>query len=168
MEALDQTGYKSSDDAFEAPFGRRLRGAHERTEVAAPWGGSEHVPVVSVGPATQIELDGDQVRFLVPFAGLRPNEHWLQAFRRLQQDWPMELVEPRLDEGRGIYLGPLPVDALDRHVAALKAAVERANRIYVDEIEPELRRQREAALRREEEERRLRADVESRLKALLG
>ena len=166
MEALEHAGYQERDASFEGGFGQRLRGAHERAEIEDSWR-VDH-PVVSLGSATQIELDGREVRFLVPFAGQRPNEHWLQAFRGLMHTWPVELAQPRLDEGRGLHLGPLPVDRLDEHVAALKTAVGEASRIYTNEIEPELRRQREQALRREEEERRLRAEVESRLKALLG
>ena len=167
MEALDHRGFEEAGESFEPGFGRRLRGAHERAEVDTSWG-AERAPIVTLGAATQIELDGREVRFLVPFTGQRPNEHWLQAFRGLLRSWPLDLVEPRLDEGRGLHLGPLPADRVEEHVEALKSAVAEASRIYTDEIEPELRRQREEALRREEEERRLRVDVESRLKALLG
>jgi hypothetical protein len=167
VEALDHRGFEEAGESFEPGFGRRLRGAHERAEVDTSWG-AERAPIVTLGAATQIELDGREVRFLVPFTGQRPNEHWLHAFRGLLRDWPLDLQEPRLDEGRGLYLGPLPVDRLDQYVEALKSAVDEASRVYTDEIEPELRRQREEALRREEEERRLRVDVESRLKALLG
>ena len=166
MEALDHQRFDQAEDTFDGGFGRRLRGAHERVGFES-WG-DERAPIVTLGSATQIEVDGHEVRFLVPFTGQRPNEHWLQAFRGLLSSWQLDLVEPRLDEGRGLYLGPLPVDRLDQHVQALRSAVDEASRIYTDEIEPELRRQREEALRREEEERRLRADVESRLKALLG
>jgi len=53
-------------------------------------------------------------------------------------------------------------------VHALKEQVAAANRIYAEEIEPELRRRREDAIRREQEERRLQAEVEAKLKYLLG
>jgi hypothetical protein len=157
------------NDSFEARLGERLRAAQEHGVRPLPppieqaWS-----PLVKLGPAAQIEVEDGLVRFLAPFAGQRPNEHWLQAFRRLQRSWPDDLVEPHLDEGRGLHLGPLPVDALDRHVEAAKHAVGEANRIYAEEIEPELRRQREEALHREAEERRVRAQVEARLRSLLG
>jgi hypothetical protein len=125
-------------------------------------------PPVSLGPASQIELEGDQVRFLVPFAGQWPGEHWLVAFRQAHLVWPSHLVEPRLDEGRGLQLGPLPVALLEEHVSAAKEQVAAANRIYVDEIEPELRRQRDEARRREQEEHQLQANVEAKLRHLLG
>ena len=128
----------------------------------------ETIPSVSLGAASQIELEGGQVRFLVPFAGRWPNEHWLTAFRQAHQVWPSHLVEPCLDEGRGLQLGPLPVALLEEHVWAAQEQVTAANRIYDEEIEPELRRQREEAKRREEEEHRLQADVEAKLKHLLG
>jgi len=167
VSALDP--YDSSTEPFETRLGQRLRAAHDGFEPTLPLEEEEdRAPVVSLGPATQIELEGSEVRFLVPFAGPRPNEHWLQAFRRMQRVWPADLCEPRLDEGRGLQLGPLPVGGLDQHVEALKWSVDQANRIYTEEIEPELRRQREDAIRREEEERQLRSDVESRLRALLG
>ena len=123
---------------------------------------------VKLGPATQIEIDSGQVSFLVPFAGTWPNEYWLRAFRQAHSAWPAHLVEPRRDEGRGVQVGPLPAHQLEEHVQTLKDRVTAANRSYADEIEPELRRQREEALRLEEEERRLHADVESKLKLLLG
>ena len=125
-------------------------------------------PEMSLGPASQIEIEGGDVRFLVPFADQWPTEYWLRAFRQAQLVWPSHLVEPRLDEGRGLQLGPLPVAALEEHVRAAKAQVAAANRIYFDEIEPELRRQRAEAQRREQEEHRLQADVEAKLKHLLG
>jgi hypothetical protein len=128
----------------------------------------ERLPEVSLGSATQIELEGAEVRFLVPFTGQWPSEYWLGAFRQAQLVWPSHLVAPRLDEGRGLQLGPLPVAALEEHVRAAKEQVAAANRIYFDRIEPELRRQREEAYRREEEELRLRADVEVKLRHLLG
>jgi len=147
----------------------RLRHGHE------PFAGTvaEAEPVesprqVALGPATQIEIEGGEVSFLVPFAGQWPNEYWLHAFRQVQLAWPGHLVEPRLDEGRGLALGPLPVDALEEHVRAAKERVAAANRIYFDEIEPELRRQQDEAQRREEEERRVQAEVEAKLKHLLG
>ena len=123
---------------------------------------------VSLEAATQIEIDSGHVRFLVPFSGPWPNEYWLRAFRQAHLSWPSHLVEPLMDEGRGLQLGPLPVAELEQHVRALKDQVASANRIYADEIEPELRRQREEALRREQEEIRLQAEVESTLKSLLG
>jgi hypothetical protein len=123
---------------------------------------------VALGAATQIEIESGHVRFLVPFDGRWPSEPWLLAFRRAQLAWPPQLVEPRLDEGRGLQLGPLPAAELDDAVRALKELVASSNRLYRDEIEPELRRQREEALRREQEEHRLQAEVEARLKLLLG
>jgi hypothetical protein len=126
------------------------------------------VEEVTLGAATQIEIESGHVRFLVPFDGRWPSENWLLAFRRAQLAWPPQLVEPRLDEGRGLQLGPLPATELDDHVRALKELVASSNRLYRDEVEPELRRQREEALRREEEQRRLQAEVEAKLKSLLG
>ena len=123
---------------------------------------------VSLGSATQIEIEAGHVRFLVPFAGQWPNEYWMRAFRQAHLTWPTHLVEPLIDEGRGLQFGPLPAVALEEHVRALKDRVEDANRIYSEEIEPELRRQRDEALRREQEEIRLQAEVESKLKHLLG
>lgn len=123
---------------------------------------------VSLGAATQIEIESGHVRFLVPFAGSWPNEYWLHAFRQAHGAWPAHLVEPLIDEGRGLQLGPLPAHALEEHVRALKDRVEDANRLYADEIEPELRRQRDEAIRREQEELRLQAEIESKLKNLLG
>jgi hypothetical protein len=123
---------------------------------------------VALGAATQIEIEAGHVRFLVPFTGAWPTEYWLRAFRQAHLAWPTHLVEPLLDEGRGIQLGPLPAHALEEHVRTLKERVEAANRIYADEIEPELRRQRDEALRREQEEQRLQAEVESKLRNLLG
>lgn len=123
---------------------------------------------VSLGAATQIEIESGHVRFLVPFNGGWPNEYWLRAFRQAHLAWPSHLVEPLIDEGRGLQLGPLPAAQVEEHVRALKDQVATANRIYADEIEPELRRQREEAFRREQEEVRLQAEVESKLKSLLG
>jgi hypothetical protein len=123
---------------------------------------------VSLAAATQIEIDSGFVRFLVPFSGPWPSEYWMRAFRQAHLSWPSHLVEPLMDEGRGLQLGPLPVAELEQHVHALKDQVAAANRIYSDEIEPELRRQREEALRREQEEIRIQAEVESTLKSLLG
>jgi len=123
---------------------------------------------VALGAATQIKIEAGNVRFLVPFAGPWPNEYWMRAFREAHRAWPAHLVEPLIDEGRGVQLGPLPAAALEEHVRALKDRVADANRIYADEIEPELRRQRDEALRREQEELRLQAEIESKLKSLLG
>jgi hypothetical protein len=147
----------------------RLRQGHE-SFAADPVRDEEREtrPEVSLGPACQVELEGGEVRFLVPFAGQWPSEYWLGAFRQAQLVWPTHLVAPRVDEGRGLQLGPLPVAALEEHVRAAKEQVAAANRIYVDQIEPELRRQREEAFRREQEEHRLQADVEAKLKQLLG
>jgi hypothetical protein len=147
----------------------RLRGSHDAFAVGP--GEDEQREVgseMSLGPASQIELEGGEVRFLAPFAGQWPSEHWLRALRQAQLVWPSHLVEPRLDEGRGLQLGPLPVAALEEHVWAAKEQVAAANRIYHDEIEPELRRQRDEAQRREQEEYRLQAQVEAELKRLLG
>jgi hypothetical protein len=123
---------------------------------------------VVLGPATQIEIDAGEVAFLVPFRGQWPNEYWLLAFRKTEEAWPAHLVAPRVDEGRGLQLGPLPAAALEEHVQAVKDRIALANRIYAEQIEPELRRQREEALRREQEAERLQAEVESKLKQLLG
>jgi len=123
---------------------------------------------VSLGAATQVEIDGGEVSFLVPFQGQWPNEYWLRAFRQAHGAWPGHLMEPLVDEGRGLHVGPLPASTLEDHVRAVKDRVALANRIYSDEIEPELRRQREEALRREQEAERLQAEVESKLKLLLG
>jgi len=123
---------------------------------------------VALGPATQIDIDGGEVSFLVPFQGQWPNEYWLSAFRQAHTLWPSQLVEPRLDEGRGLQLGPLPAAALEEHVRAVQDRVAAANRVYSEQIEPELRRQREEAMRREQEAERLQAEIESKLKLLLG
>ena len=131
----------------------------------------EFVPVgtgVQPGPATQVELSETDVRFFVPFTGDKPSEHWLHAFRDTRLPWPEHLAPPRLEDGRGVRLGPLPVRTLAEHVEALKGRIDAANDLYRLEIEPELRRQREEALRREEEARRLRDDVDAELKRLLG
>jgi hypothetical protein len=127
-----------------------------------------HEDDVTLAAAKQIEIESGYVRFLVPFAGRWPSEHWLRAYRHVLLSWPPLLVEPLLDEGRGVQLGPLPAVELDAHVRALKELVAAANLIYTEQIEPELRRQREEALRREEEEHRLQAEVEAKLKSLLG
>lgn len=124
--------------------------------------------VVTLGPATQIEIESGHVSFLVPFDGHWPNEYWLQAFRLSQEDWPSHLVAPRLDVGRGVHVGPLPTHELEEHVRMVQERVAAANRVYAHEIEPELRRQREEARRREQEQERLQAEVESKLKQLLG
>jgi hypothetical protein len=121
-----------------------------------------------LGAATQIEIESGHVSFLVPFEGQWPNEYWWRAFRQAQTVWPSHLAEPLLDEGRGMQVGPVPAHELEDQVRSLKERVAAANRIYGDEIEPELRRQREEALRREQEELRLHAEVESKLKYLLG
>ena len=123
---------------------------------------------VVLGPAIHVEIEAGEVSFLVPFADRWPSEYWLRAFRQAHARWPTHLVEPRIDEGRGLQLGPLPAAALEEHVSALKDHVAAANRIFAEEIEPELRRQREEALRREQEAERLQAEVESKLRLLLG
>ncbi len=147
----------------------RMRHGHEPfADYATEDRRSDAAPDVSLGPATQIEIEDEQVRFLAPFVDRWPSEYWLRAFRQAQLAWPAHLVEPRIDEGRGLQFGPLPVGELEEHVRAAKERVEAANRIYVDEIEPELRRQQEEALRREQEEGRLQAEVEAKLKHLLG
>lgn len=148
----------------------RLRGvdgyahAPEVEEVVEATPGAD----VSLAAATQVEIEAGHVRFLVPFNGGWPSEYWLRAFRQAHQMWPSHLVEPMLDEGRGVQMGPFPTGALEEHVRAVKQLVSAANRVYDEEIEPELRRQREEALRREREELRLQAEVESTLKNLLG
>jgi hypothetical protein len=136
-----------------------------RRAPVAPAAGGEQARLAG---ATQIEIDAGQVRFLVPFAGRWPSEDWLRAFRQAQRSWPSRLAEPLLDEGRGLQSGPLPAAEIDDYVHALKEQVAAANRIYAEEIEPELRRRREDAIRREQEERRLQAEVEAKLKYLLG
>ena len=133
----------------------------ERAPTAVPNG-------VALGPATQVEISGLEVRFFVPFATGLPSDHWLQAFRQHQPEWPGHLAPPRLDESRGVRLGPFPVSAIEEHVQTLKARVAETNRIYFDEIEPELRRRREEARRAEEDERRIQAEVGAALKRLLG
>jgi len=140
-------------------------GAFQPTPVSAAQSNSEQI---TLGAAAQIEIESGQVRFLIPFVGRWPSEHWLSGFRPALQAWPQHLVEPLLDEGRGLQLGPLPATELDEHVRAVKDLVATANRIYVEQIEPELRRQRDEAIRREQEEHRLHAEVEAKLKYLLG
>jgi hypothetical protein len=171
---VDSTGVSAAEHELSALLGggllsERLRHGHEAfAGVPAEAERPESRPEVTLGPASQIEIEDGQVRFLVPFAAQWPSEYWLRAFRQAQLVWPSHLVEPRLDEGRGLQLGPLPVADLEEHVRAAKEQVAAANRIYADEIEPELRRQREEARRREQEEYRLQADVEAKLKHLLG
>jgi hypothetical protein len=154
-----------------APLSDRLRSGHDGD--AQPFRQQEReVRTVAsgavLGAATQVEIESGQVSFLVPFEGRWPIEYWWRAFRQAQGMWPSHLSEPLVDEGRGLQVGPVSAHELEEHVGALKDRVAAANRIYSDEIEPELRRQREEALRREEEERRLRATIESKLKLLLG
>jgi hypothetical protein len=148
----------------------RIRGGFE----GSPVGGEreeEHEPRpadVRLGPAMHLEIEGGDVSFLVPFVDQWPNEYWLRGFRQAHALWPSHLIAPRIDEGRGLSLGPLPAAALEEHVRALQEHVAAANRIFAEEIEPELRRQREEALRREQEAERLQAEVEAKLRALLG
>ena len=123
---------------------------------------------VRLAPATQVEVIGNEVSFRIPFDGRWPNEHWLHAFREARASWPDHLSEPLLDEGRGLQLGPIPASTLEEHVNAVKTRVATANRVYAEEIEPELRRQREEALRREHEELRIQTEVQAKLKSLLG
>lgn len=148
----------------------RIRSHDGFAPVPEPEESLEPVPGadVSLGPATQIEIEAGHVRFLVPFDGAWPSEYWMRAFRQAHLTWPSHLAEPLIDEGRGLQLGPLPAVGLEEHVRALKDRVDAANRIYADEIEPELRRQRDEARRREEEELRLQAEIESKLRRLLG
>ncbi|HST24737.1 MAG TPA: hypothetical protein VLJ76_01985 [Gaiellaceae bacterium] len=130
----------------------------------------EHDPrgEVSLGRAAEVEISGEEVQFLVPFVGPWPNEFWMQAYHQAQGMWPHHLDPARIDEGRGLRLGPIPVGLLEEHVRAAKTTVAAANRIYLDEIEPELRRRREEAERREQEELRIQTEVEAKLKYLLG
>lgn len=171
-DGVDSTHVSGTD--HEALLGggllsQRLRHGHESfAGDVVPPEPPEARHEVSLGPATQIEIDEGEVRFLVPFTDQWPGEYWLRAFRQAQLVWPSHLVEPRVDEGRGLQLGPLPAAELEQHVRAAKEQVAAANRIYFDEIEPELRRQREEAIRREDEEHRLQAEVEAKLKHLLG
>jgi hypothetical protein len=146
----------------------RLRGGHEFVPAFSEDGEGKGRIDVSLGPATQIEFEDGQVRFLVPFTREWPNEYWLRAFRQAQLVWPSHLVQPRIDEGRGLQFGPFSVAELEEHVRAAKDQVAAGNRIYAEEVEPELRRQREEAFRRDEEERRLQAEVETKLRLLLG
>ena len=172
--SVDSPSVSEAHEEHEDSFGGGLLAARIRGEdssfepspvsIARPAG----VEDVTLGAATQIETDSGQVRFLVPFAGRWPSEHWLRAFRQSQLSWPPQLVEPLLDEGRGLQLGPLPAAGLEDHVRSLKDRISAANRIYSEEIEPDLRRQREDAIRREQEAHRLQAEVEAKLKYLLG
>jgi hypothetical protein len=154
--ALLSDRLRSNQDGHAPPF--------ERQEAEVRPSAADAV----LGAATQIEIESGHVSFLVPFEGRWPTEYWWRAFRQAKASWPTHLSEPLADEGRGLQIGPLPAQELEDHVHALKDRVAAANRIYTDEIEPELRRQREDALRREEEERRFRAQIESKLKLLLG
>ncbi len=175
--SVDATTVSAADQQHEtsALLGGGLLSERIRSHDAWAHGPELEEPVerppasdVSLGAATQVEIESGQVRFLVPFDGSWPNENWLRAFRQAHLRWPSHLMEPLVDEGRGVRLGPLPAAALEEHVRALKAQVAEANRIYDEEIEPELRRQRDEALRREQEELRLQAEIESKLKNLLG
>ena len=169
MSAADQH-YETSALLGGGLLSERIRSHDGWAPVAHPEERVERIPGadVSLGAATHIEIESGHVRFMVPFAGQWPNEYWMRAFREAHTAWPSHLVEPLIDEGRGLQFGPLPAATLEEHVRALKDRVESANRIYSDEIEPELRRQRDEALRREQEETRLQAEVESKLKHLLG
>ena len=128
----------------------------------------EYVEHITLGQATHLELADDQIRFLVPLTGARPDQHWLRTLHERLNFWPAELAKPMLEEGRGLWLGPLLVTRLEEHVEALREVVRDTNRAYVEVVLPELRRQEEEARRREEERKHLRADVEDRLKKLLG
>lgn len=172
---VDSTGVSAADSEVDSLLGggrlsERIRTSQdgyvpppERVEPVRPPGAD-----VSLAAATQLEIQSGEVRFLVPFNGSWPNEYWMRAFRQAHSTWPADLVEPRIDEGRGLQLGPLAAADLEETVRALKALVGSANRIYAEEIEPEIRRQRDEAFRREQEEIRLQAEVESKLKSLLG
>ena len=154
-----------------AALSDRLRSSHDGDAPAFRHEETQVRPAASqvvLGAATQVEIESGHVSFLVPFEGRWPTEYWWRAFRQAQGMWPSHLSEPLVDEGRGLQVGPLSTHELEEHVGALKNRVAASNRIYSDEIEPELRRQREEALRREEEERRLQAEIESKLKLLLG
>lgn len=176
VDSPDVSGH-DQDERVSALLGggllsERMRHAHDGTlpdlrlvDEDAPVARPDEVVL---GPATQIEVLGHEVSFLVPFVGKWPNEHWLHAFREARRLWPEHLSEPLLDEGRGLHLGPIQASTLEEHVNAVKARVAEANRLWADEIEPELRRQREEALRREHEELRIQAEVQAKLKSLLG
>ncbi len=140
-------------------------GTPERSEAAHDVDDSSRV---CLGPAMQIDVAGGAVSFIVPFAGRRPDEHWLGAYHEAVAHWPAHLSEPRLEPGYGVQLSHVPVAKLEEHVDTLKRMVDAVNLRYEREIEPELRRQREEARRRLEEERRLRAEVEATLERLLG
>jgi hypothetical protein len=123
---------------------------------------------VSLGPASQIEIVDDQLGCWLPFVGAEPDEHWLRLFREASSDWPSHLVEPQLDEDRGVWFGPFPVNGLDEHAHALKRRVEDVNLVYQSRVVPELRRQYEEAVRLEAERRQVRAHVEGQLRELFG
>ena len=123
---------------------------------------------VSLAPASQVEIEGDEVRFWVGFAGELPNEHWLRVFCDGLSSWPPHLRSPRVEEGRGVWFGPLAVVELEEHVTVLKQQIAAANDTYARVVEPDLRRRELEARRREDERVRVRADVEDRLKNLLG
>jgi hypothetical protein len=160
-----------SHETFFDALAERLRPETSPVERTSPsWEPVlvEEGSTVTLGPASEIELQEDEVSFFVPFASPRPNERWLRLFRDARSEWPLQLREPQLEDDRGVWFGPLPVSELDQHVSSLKHSVTTTNRRYAQEVEPELRRQREEALRREDEARRLRAEVEARLRRLLG
>ena len=129
--SVDSPSVSEAHEEHEDSFGGGLLAARIRGEdssfepspvsIAKPAG----VEDVTLGAATQIEIDSGQVRFLVPFAGRWPSEHWLRAFRQSQLSWPPQLVEPLLDEGRGLQLGPLPAAELEDHVRTLRSASRR-------------------------------------------
>ncbi len=146
----------------------RIRPDGRRPDPERPATEYEAIGLVSLGSASQVEIAGDSVRFLVPFVGALPDEHWLDAFEQAGASWPAHLREPKLEDIYGILFGPLPVAELEDHVEALKERVAVTNRRYREEVVPELRRQFEEARRREEEAVRLAADVQSRLARLLG
>jgi len=167
-EMMSAVPQEDGPDLVGIQLSQRLRGADPAVEAFRRPELLSDEPGVVPGPATQVELSETDVRFFVPFTGSKPSEHWLQAFRDTRIPWPEHLAPPRLEDGRGVRLGPLPVQTLTQHVEALKARIAATNELYRLEIEPELRRQREEALRREEEARRLRESVDGELKRLLG
>jgi hypothetical protein len=146
-----------------------LRLRHEAYPAEDQGGAVASLPGGRAGlaPATQIEIEGSEVQFWVSFSDL-PNDHWLRVFGDTLASWPAGLCSPRVEEGRGVWFGPLPIAELDEHVTTLKRAVAETNATYAQVVEPELRRQAVEARRREEERIHLQAAVQARLKDLLG
>jgi hypothetical protein len=161
VRPMEKEGFRTA-----AALADRLRSEQPPPEPVEPEPDLEHM--VELGPALQVEISGRNVTFLVPFLSTVFDPEWMRAYHDQVTRWPAQLAEPQFEEGRGVWLGPLPVSALEEHVNALKELVETSNRIYANEIVPELRRQQEEALRAELELEQLQAEVEARLRRLLG